>query len=143
MRSGEAFYLRDEESGQFWSPTPLPVPRRRRRYVTRHGFGYSVFEHTEDGIRSELYGLSSRLDAAVKFSVLKVTQRIRPAAPAVSAPATSNGCWATCAPKTAMHVVTEIDADSGALFARNPLQHRVRRPGRVLRRRRGARAAAP
>ncbi|HEX9772041.1 MAG TPA: glucoamylase family protein, partial [Steroidobacteraceae bacterium] len=24
--SGEAFYLRDEETGRFWSPTPLPVP---------------------------------------------------------------------------------------------------------------------
>ncbi len=24
--SGEAFYLRDEETGRFWSPTPLPAP---------------------------------------------------------------------------------------------------------------------
>jgi cyclic beta-1,2-glucan synthetase len=24
--SGEAFYIRDEESGAFWSPTPLPAP---------------------------------------------------------------------------------------------------------------------
>ena len=54
--SGEAFYLRDEESGQFWSPTPLPA-RGATPYVTRHGFGYSVFEHTEDGIRSETVGL--------------------------------------------------------------------------------------
>jgi cyclic beta-1,2-glucan synthetase len=41
--SGEALYLRDEESGHFWSPTPLPV-RAAAPYVTRHGFGYSVFE---------------------------------------------------------------------------------------------------
>jgi cyclic beta-1,2-glucan synthetase len=26
-RSGEAFYLRDEQTGQFWSPTALPAPR--------------------------------------------------------------------------------------------------------------------
>ncbi|MDN5881020.1 MAG: cyclic beta 1-2 glucan synthetase, partial [Nitrosospira sp.] len=40
---GEAYYLRDEESGYFWSPTPLPA-RGATPYVTRHGFGYSVFE---------------------------------------------------------------------------------------------------
>ncbi len=39
--SGEALYLRDEESGRFWSPTPLPA-RGDTPYVSRHGFGYSV-----------------------------------------------------------------------------------------------------
>ena len=51
---GEAFYLRDEESGRFWSPTPLPAGSDSP-YTSRHGFGYSVFEHTEDGIASELW----------------------------------------------------------------------------------------
>ena len=60
--SGEAFYLRDEESGHFWSPTPLPS-RGATPYVSRHGFGYSVFEHTERGIRSELW-VYVALDAA-------------------------------------------------------------------------------
>jgi len=40
-------------------------------YVSRHGFGYSVFEHTERGIRSELW-VYVALDASVKFAVLKV-----------------------------------------------------------------------
>src|SRR6185312_13470591 len=44
--TGEACFLRDEESGHFWSPTPLPR-RGAGAYVTRHGFGYSVFEHDE------------------------------------------------------------------------------------------------
>lgn len=52
-RSGEAFYLRDEESGEFWSPAALPV-RGHGDYLTRHGFGYSVFAHRESGIDSEL-----------------------------------------------------------------------------------------
>ncbi|MEJ0057045.1 MAG: hypothetical protein WDN75_16135, partial [Bacteroidota bacterium] len=43
---GEAFYLRDEESGNVWSPMPFPV-RGRSIYVTRHGFGYSIFETKE------------------------------------------------------------------------------------------------
>jgi cyclic beta-1,2-glucan synthetase len=50
---GEAFYVRDEESGRFWSPTPLPA-RGPMPYTTRHGFGYSVFEYTEDGISTEM-----------------------------------------------------------------------------------------
>jgi cellobiose phosphorylase len=52
--SGEAFYIRDEERGHFWSPTPLPSSGAMP-YASRHGFGYSVFEHTERGIRSELW----------------------------------------------------------------------------------------
>ena len=52
--SGEAFYIRDEDSGHFWSPTPMPSPGATP-YTSRHGFGYSVFEHTEDGIRSEVW----------------------------------------------------------------------------------------
>ena len=67
---GEAFYIRDEERGHFWSPTPLPS-RGAPPYVCRHGFGYSIFEHTERGIRSELR-VYVALDAAVKFTVLSV-----------------------------------------------------------------------
>ncbi len=47
--SGECIYLRDEETGEFWSPTPLPVPGDGT-HVIRHGRGYSRFEHTGHGI---------------------------------------------------------------------------------------------
>src|SRR5690606_37353055 len=47
--AGEAFYLRDEDSGAVWSPSALPC-RGTGLYRTRHGFGYSVYEHVEDGI---------------------------------------------------------------------------------------------
>src|SRR5262249_6650822 len=40
----EAVYLRDEETGQLGSPTPLPI-RDEQPYVVRHGQGYSRFEH--------------------------------------------------------------------------------------------------
>ena len=46
---GEVVYLRDEDSGTFWSATPLPI-RERESYIIRHGQGYSVFEHTSHGI---------------------------------------------------------------------------------------------
>ena len=43
--SGEVIYVRDEETGEVWSPTPLPC-RSAEPHVIRHGFGYSRFEHT-------------------------------------------------------------------------------------------------
>ena len=114
---GEAFYLRDEESGYFWSPTPLPC-RGATPYVTRHGFGYSVFEHTERGIRSELW-VYVAMDAAIKFTVLKVfneSGRSR----RLSATGYVEWVLGDLRPKSTMHVITEIDPDSGALFAHNP-----------------------
>jgi cyclic beta-1,2-glucan synthetase len=115
--SGEAFYLRDEESGRFWSPTPLPC-RGRQAYVSRHGFGYSVFEYSVGGIRSELW-VYVAMDASVKFSVLKVRNGSgRPRK--LSATGYAEWVLGDLRPKSAMHVVTQVDPGSGALFARNP-----------------------
>src|SRR6185503_3329476 len=101
--SGEAFYLRDEDSSNFWSPTPLPCAGTGP-YVTRHGFGYSVFEHTEDGIHSELR-VYVDLEAAVKFSVLRVANRSgRPRR--LSATGYVEWVRGDLRPKTAMHVDT-------------------------------------
>lgn len=114
--SGEALYLRDEDSGHYWSPTPLPR-RGNGTYITRHGFGYSVFEHEEDGIHSELW-VYVALDAPVKFSVLKLHNRSgRPRR--LSATGYVEWVLGDLREKTAMHVVTESDPISGALFARN------------------------
>ncbi len=51
--SGETFYIRDEETGEYWSPTPLPV-RTPEPYVIRHGRGSVRFEHATHGIRHTL-----------------------------------------------------------------------------------------
>jgi cellobiose phosphorylase len=113
---GEALYLRDEESGQVWSPTALPS-RGSGNYVTRHGFGYSVFEHTEDGIHSELW-VYVALDASVKFSVLKLRNDSGQAR-RLSITGYVEWVLGDLREKTAMHIVTESDPASGALFARN------------------------
>ena len=113
---GEAFYLRDEERGHFWSPTPMPC-RGATPYTTRHGFGYSVFEHTERGIRSELW-VYVALDAPIKFSVLKVRNESGQSR-RLSAAGYAEWVLGDLQPKTNMHVITEIDPKSGALFARN------------------------
>ena len=114
--AGEAYYLRDEESGHFWSPTPLPC-RGLTPYISRHGFGYSVFEHIEDGIHTELT-VYVAVDAPVKFAVLKIrNQSGRPRQ--LSATGYVEWVLGDLRPKSAMHVVTEIDAANGALYARN------------------------
>jgi cellobiose phosphorylase len=115
--SGEAVYIRDEENGRFWSPAPLPV-RGRNPYIARHGFGYSMFECCEDGIVTEL-SLYVATDAPVKFVRLKITNRSGRARQL-----SVTGYWewvlGEVRDRTLMHVVTEVDAVSGALFARNP-----------------------
>jgi len=114
---GEAFYLRDEASGEVWSPTPLPAPGATP-YVSRHGFGYSVFEHREAGIASELW-VYVALDAPVKYWVLKLRNRSdQPRR--LSATGYVEWVLGDLRPKSALHVITEVDPASGALFARNP-----------------------
>jgi cellobiose phosphorylase len=113
---GEAFYLRDEETAHFWSPTPLPRAGEGE-YVTRHGFGYSVFEHNEDNIFSELTVFVA-INAPVKYSVLRVrndSDRIRK----LSATGYVEWVLGELRPKSVMHVTTETDPDTGALLARN------------------------
>ena len=115
--SGEALYLRDEETGRFWSPSPLPA-RGTTPYVSRHGFGYSVFEHTEDGVNSELW-VYVATDAPVKFSVLKIRNDSgRPRR--LSATAYCEWVLGDLRPKSLMYVTTEIDPKTSAIFARNP-----------------------
>lgn len=112
----EAIYIRDEASGRFWSPTLLPT-RTAGAYTTRHGFGYSVFEHAEDGIESELR-VYVAIDSPVKFSVLSVCNR-SDRQRRLSVTGYVDWVLGDERAKTQMHVVTEIDADSGALLARN------------------------
>lgn len=114
--SGEAFYVRDEETGAYWSPTPLPA-RGRTGYICRHGFGYSVFEHTETGISSELTTYVA-MDAPVKCVVVRLhNQSDRPRHLSLC------GYWELVMGEwrhtNLMHIVTETDPHSGAVFARN------------------------
>jgi cellobiose phosphorylase len=115
-KSGEAFYIRDEETGQYWSPTPSPA-RGITPYVIRHGFGYTVFEHTENGIKSEFW-IYVALDASVKFSILKVTnltEHVRK----ISLTGYYEWILADRKSKSLLHLQTEIDIETGVLFARN------------------------
>jgi cellobiose phosphorylase len=114
--TGEALYIRDEQTGQVWSPSPLPA-RGATPYVIRHGFGYSVFEHTENGIASELW-VYVAMDAPVKFAVVRLRNVSgRPRRVSV----TGYWEWVLCElrQKSLLHVRTEVDLTTGALLARN------------------------
>ena len=124
--SGEAFYIRDEESGHFWTTALLPAGGQSS-YITRHGFGYSVFEHIEDGIYTEMT-VYVDIESAIKFIVIKIRNESgRPRK--LSATGYIEWVLGDNRTKTAMHIHTEIDPDSGALFAKNQynteFNHRV------------------
>ncbi|WP_425512398.1 GH36-type glycosyl hydrolase domain-containing protein, partial [Xanthomonas translucens] len=114
---GEAFYLRDEDSGRVWSPQALPR-RGEGDYRTRHGFGYSVYEHVQDGIASELW-VYVALHEAVKFSVLKL-RNLSGRSRRLSATGYVEWVLGDLRVKSQMHVVTEQDGAHGALLAYNP-----------------------
>ncbi len=125
--SGEALYIRDEEGGQFWSPTALPAVGTTP-YICRHGFGYSVFEHKESGIASELW-VYVAVDAPIKFCVLKI--RNESGVPRkLSVTRYIELVLGEMHSKTGMHIVTEIDPRTGALFARN--SYNTDFPGRIV-----------
>ncbi len=117
-RSGEAFYLRDNDTGDLWSPTALPIRDPASTYTARHGRGYSRFEHVEHEIESDLLQFVP-LDAPIKISRLTIrnrSNRIRHLS------VTSYVEWVLGPFRSASlpFVTTEIDSETGAMFARNP-----------------------
>ncbi|HEY2187357.1 MAG TPA: cyclic beta 1-2 glucan synthetase, partial [Caldimonas sp.] len=114
--SGEAIYIRDEETGDVWSPTLLPT-RSATPTLVRHGFGYSTFEHSEHDIATTLR-IHVALDQPVKFSTLALHNRSsRPRRLSV----TGYVEWVLGdeRAKTLLHIVTEFDPGRRAVLARN------------------------
>ncbi len=50
---GRYVYLRDDASGDFWSPSWQPTQRDLADYSCRHGLGYSIIGSEYQGIRAE------------------------------------------------------------------------------------------
>ena len=113
---GEAFYIRDEESGHFWSASSLPAGSPSP-YITRHGFGYSIFEHVEDDIYSEMK-IYVDIHSPVKFTAFRIRNQSAKTR-LLSVTGYIEWVLGDNRVKTAMHTHTEIDPESGALFAKN------------------------
>lgn len=115
--TGEALYLRDEETGEVWTPTPLPSGAEQPYRVT-HGAGYSIFEHNSHGLRQRLTLFASPEDP-VKIIHLRVentldhTRRIT---------ATQYVEWVlgTTHAGSMAYIVPEYDSAQECLLAKNP-----------------------
>ena len=116
-RPGEAIYLKDEDTDDLWGPTLLPIRDPHAHHCARHGPGYSRFEHESHGIATDLLQFVPLRDS-IKISRLRIRNTsARPRRLSVTAyvewvlGVTREGC--------APFIVTEWDATTGALFARN------------------------
>ena len=116
-RPGEVLYLRDEDTGELWGPTLTPVRDASAPYHVRHGQGYSSFQHHSHEIALDLL-VFVPLEDPIKISCLRIrntsTRRRR-----LSVTAYVEWVLGVSRGASAPHVVTEIDAQTGAMFARN------------------------
>ncbi|MFN3525249.1 MAG: GH36-type glycosyl hydrolase domain-containing protein, partial [Paracoccus sp. (in: a-proteobacteria)] len=123
----ELFLIRDDDSGEVFSPTARPLAGPGR-HVARHGFGYSRFQHHAGDLALDLLQFVP-LDDPVRLSRLSLrnlgtTPRnltvITYAEPVMGLSRDTSGPF----------LVTEADAVTGALFACNPWN--VAFPDRVM-----------
>ena len=117
-RPGEAIYVRDEESGELWTPSPAPIRHENAQYACSHGMGYSRFEHLSHGVALELTMLVP-LDHPIKICRLTV-RNDSPRHRSLSVTAYVEWVLGPSRIAGAPHVITEQDDATGALFARNP-----------------------
>jgi cellobiose phosphorylase len=118
--TGEALFLRDEDSGKTWGATPGPLQRSsedRGRWVTLHGAGVTRFAHGAHGVTSQAT-VFVHTDEPVKFTLLSLTNhtsRVRRLS------VFDYNEWALCPPRAGDNrfVVTEQDPEIGAVLARN------------------------
>lgn len=113
---GEVLYLRDEDTGEFWTPTPLPI-REPEDYLIRHGQGYTVFEHFSHDIDQELT-VFVPVDSPVKIFSLRLRNaslRHR----TLSATFYVEWVLGVNRERNRQFTVTDVDLESGIQIARN------------------------
>ncbi len=118
---GEALYIRDEELGVVWTPTPLPV-REEDAYRIRHGQGYTHFEHNSHSIDQWLTTCVPVDDAGgapVRLQRLRLTNR---SSRRRRLTVTLYGEWTlgTEREETQNHIFTQWDGQRQILTAGNP-----------------------
>jgi len=113
---GEVIYLRDEATGEFWSPTPLPI-RPSANTRVRHGQGYTIFEQDSHGIAQELLLFVPTADPVkvIRLRTRNTGQRLR----RLSATFYAEWVLGTVRGQTARTIVPWIDPQTGATLARN------------------------
>jgi cyclic beta-1,2-glucan synthetase len=116
-RSSEVFYLRDEETGEFWNPTPLPI-KSLHTYTVKHGVGYTEIGHRSRGINQVMLTYVPKTDG-VKIVKFKFTNTSK-----VSKKLSLTGFFEMSLGGANREYVrdylkTEIDEKTGAVIVRN------------------------
>jgi cyclic beta-1,2-glucan synthetase len=114
---GEAIYVRDEDTGELWTPTVLPIREEAWPYTARHGQGYSRFEHASHGVALDLLQFVPLADP-IKISRLTIENQSGRSR-RLSVTAYVEWVLGVSRSGSAPFVVTEIDAETGAMLARN------------------------
>ena len=116
---GEAIYIRDESTGEVWSPAALPVRDESAVYIARHGQGYSRFQQESHGILVEMLQFVPVNDSIKISQITLQNNSSRPRRLSVTAYVE----WVLGALRSASapFVVTELDIESRAIFARSSL----------------------
>ena len=114
----EAIYIRDENSGDLWSATPLPIRERSSVYVVRHGFGYTRSEHTSHGISLVLTQFVP-LEDPIKISRLKI-KNASDETRQLSITHYLDWVLGNQNNRAAPFIITAVDLESRVLLARNP-----------------------
>jgi cyclic beta-1,2-glucan synthetase len=115
--AGEAIYIRDEITGEVWSPTALPIRDEAGTYIARHGQGYSRFHHGSHGIFAELLQFVPSKDP-IKISRLALRNdsgRVR----RLSITAYAEWVLGSSQSASAPYLITEIDSKTGSVFVRS------------------------
>jgi cyclic beta-1,2-glucan synthetase len=113
---GEAFYLRDEETGLVWSPTPMPAGAETA-HVIRHGAGYSIFESQSHGLNQNLR-LFAAPDAPVKIAHLRL-QNLWKRPRRITVTYYAEWVLGTTRDTHQAHIMSEFDSGKHALLATN------------------------
>ena len=110
----EVLYVRDEETAEVWSPTPLPAGRAQPTRV-RHGAGYTIYQRHSHGLEQELT-VFVPLNASLKVVRLRVKNTL-PRHRRLTA--TYYAEWVLGAQREEQrpHIVSEIDRSHACLLA--------------------------
>ncbi len=114
---GEVLYIRDDDTGQLWTPVAAPIRERNARYTARHGQGYSRFEHNVHGIGAELTLFVPPQDT-IKIARLKLTN-LSGRERRLSVTAFVEWVLGSGQRQGRTLISTEIDPVTGAMFAQN------------------------
>jgi cellobiose phosphorylase len=113
---GEVVYLRDEETGEVWTPTPLPMGHRSVVTI-RHGLGYTRYTNHSRELQQDL-SIFVPLNDPIKVICLKLRNSgNRPRN--LSATYYAEWVLGSAREHAPMQVICKRDVESGAILAQS------------------------